>query len=904
MPSHHLLSALAVVFIITWLELVSASSTRARPIKRLTHPSTLALEILPRHYLSTPASYERRSSFPVHSTILRHTDSFRLTISAFNDDFHLHLRPNDHLIHPSARINYYHTGPNGQNILSHTEPLLRESVKAYWGEVIPFHHSASRMREDTAGVSPRPSGKSELGWARIMVHHQGDVVQGIPPIFEGAFSVNGVIHHIMTKENYLRHKLTLDPELFSPLNDPDSHLVIWRDSDIMSPHEEQLAYISGIIDGSLPSNYRPTGPQTCGHDNLPFNTDPLENPALRIATPKPWYDPFGVLDISFRNESFFKRDDVAGGGTGSNFASSIGQNAGCPQSQKVIYMGVAADCEYTQQYGSTQNATTQILTNWNTASALYKTTFNVSLGIVELQVQNTSCPSAADPAFPWNVDCNSNVTLNERLSLFSGWRGQKGDDGAGLWHLMSGCPTGTEVGIAWLATLCQQTSSGSAPSIVSGTAVSTAGRTEWQVVAHEIGHNFGAIHDCTDGCNSTTPCCPLNSNTCNANSQFLMDPVSNAGEMQFSQCSLGNICSLMQNNAQGKTNTSCLLDPDPNRQTISLHMCGNGIVEAGEDCDPGIGVNSTCCDTATCKFTAGSVCDPSSSQCCTSQCSFASSTQMCRPSKDSQCDTAEMCTGNSSTCPPDITARNGKSCGSNGMACASGQCTSLSTQCQTIGASMNLQNACPNQNNPNCQVSCQDPTQSNQCVVLQSQLIDGSPCGYGGMCSKGSCQPGSFLDMAKAWYTQNLQISIPVTVVVGIVLLLLLYGIYRGLRRCCGGARARSTEPALEKVRPRRLSSWSSAPVVVNEPPLLRRKPNLNLPPQSTPPPPLVLQPGTREARRHAPSFAHSNNSAVASQTVRRGNSGSRGPRQQFPTNPINSRSHWVDATTWNGVPQ
>ncbi len=58
---------------------------------------------------------------------------------------------------------------------------------------------------------------------------------------------------------------------------------------------------------------------------------------------------------------------------------------------------------------------------------------------------------------------------------------------------MSGCPTGSEVGIAWLATLCQQTSSGSSPSIVSGTAVSTAGRTEWQVISHEIGHNFGAI---------------------------------------------------------------------------------------------------------------------------------------------------------------------------------------------------------------------------------------------------------------------------------------------------------------------------------------------------------------------------------------------------------------------------
>jgi hypothetical protein len=146
--------------------------------------------------------------------------------------------------------------------------------------------------------------------------------------------------------------------------------------------------------------------------------------------------------------------------------------------------------------------------------------------------------------------------------------------------------------------------------------------------------------------------------------------------MLFSQCSLGNICeflicrnfiteygavgSLMQNNARGKTNTSCLLDPDPTRHTISLQMCGNGIVEAGEDCDPGKGVNSTCCDSATCKFAAGSVCDPLSSQCCTSQCSFAPSTQVCRPSKDSLCDIAEMCTGNSSACPVDVTVPDGE----------------------------------------------------------------------------------------------------------------------------------------------------------------------------------------------------------------------------------------------------
>jgi hypothetical protein len=51
-------------------------------------------------------------------------------------------------------------------------------------------------------------------------------------------------------------------------------------------------------------------------------------------------------------------------------------------------MGVAADCVYTSTYGGVQNATQQIITNFNTASALYKTTFNVSLGIIELQVQD------------------------------------------------------------------------------------------------------------------------------------------------------------------------------------------------------------------------------------------------------------------------------------------------------------------------------------------------------------------------------------------------------------------------------------------------------------------------------------------------------------------------------------
>ncbi|KAJ7771946.1 zinc metalloprotease, partial [Mycena maculata] len=740
-------------------------------LKRLANPSTLALEILPRrqHLSPTSSPFSQRAPFMPRSTTLRYDDSFRLTIAAFDETFHLHLRPNDHLIHPAARIKYYSTDADGSTYISHTKPLLRESVKAYWGEVIHADYSLTRMREDTAGVVPPSSHPADLGWARIMVHHQGDIDQRIAPVFEGAFTAKGVVYHIATKDNYLRHKRPLDAEVTEPLDFVDSELVIWRDSDTMSAAEAHLAETGE--EATVPA------PQTCGHDRLSFNTNPEQNPILqRPVEVSPWIDSFNLLG------NFSKRDDIAGNVAGSTFVNNIGQTTGCPNTQKVLYMGVAADCVYTQKYGSHANATSQILNDWNSASSLYKSTFNVSLGIVELQIQDETCPNPVNTSFPWNTDC-STVTLNDRLSLFSQWRGEKGADAAGLWHLMSGCPTGSEVGIAWLGTL--QTSSGSAPSVVSGTAVTTAGLTEWQVVAHEIGHNFGAIHDCTDGCNSTTACCPLTASSCDANSQFIMSPVTEAGETVFSQCSLGNICSLMAGTAS--LNSTCLQDPSSSVETISLQMCGNGIVESGEDCDPGEGVTSPCCDSQTCKFTNGAVCDPDSSPCCTSTCGFAPSTQVCRPALDPQCDIAETCTGNSSACPANVVEPNGQSCGSNGLACASGQCTSVSLQCQQLGASMNLTSGCPNQSSATCQVSCQDPTQANQCILLTALLVDGSPCGYGGVCATGKCQSAGLITTAKAWFVQNLQIAIPIAVVAGLLGLVILWFMGKALWRCCSG---------------------------------------------------------------------------------------------------------------------
>jgi hypothetical protein len=283
---------------------IIAHSVKPRALKRLSHPSTLALEIVPRQPSRSPTQY-KRTKLSTRSNTLQYDDTFRLTLSAFGDTFYLHLRPNHDLIHPNARVNFYHAPTKtGHSQLYYSEPLLRESVKAYWGEVVHPDHSTTRMEEDMVGVLTRPSrSRFELGWARIMMHHQGDMDAGVAPIFEGAFTVNGITYNVVTRQNYLRHKHPFDP-VFPLADELDQGLVIWRDLDVMSEVEEQALHRGASMDSSA----LPARPRTCGHDSLQYNIDPRLNPALQ----KPFssYDTFGLLN------PILGRNDIAGSGSG------------------------------------------------------------------------------------------------------------------------------------------------------------------------------------------------------------------------------------------------------------------------------------------------------------------------------------------------------------------------------------------------------------------------------------------------------------------------------------------------------------------------------------------------------------------------------------------------------------
>src|SRR5947208_5777628 len=89
--------------------------------------------------------------------------------------------------------------------------------------------------------------------------------------------------------------------------------------------------------------------------------------------------------------------------------------------------------------------------------------------------------------------------------------------------------------------------------------------------------------------------------------------------------------------------------------------CGNGIVDAGEDCDQGAS-----------NGTAGS--------CCSASCRFVTSRTICRAAANA-CDVAESCTGSSATCPADAVKAAGTACTDDGNPCTSDVCDGTSVTC-------------------------------------------------------------------------------------------------------------------------------------------------------------------------------------------------------------------------------
>ncbi|KAJ3371340.1 hypothetical protein GGF31_003263 [Allomyces arbusculus] len=701
---------------------------------------------------------------PLHKRavpMVHHDDHLRLTVPVDgNLTYTLHLEPDTKLVHPDARVTVHRADPKTGELVATRTPLV--------GRVYVGH----AVRDGTFG--------GDRYHARAVLYHDGlsDDADYDPhyattrvPLFDARFDTpDGDTIRVMPVHVYHRTKRANDPHVPSlraraSTEDALAAHVMYRESDTRG------------------------GRMAAGADPL---TSFLAPRGLAVANAGECGNGLVGWNIDYRAKLARERNLVSANRLGKRAASTL-----CPSDASIVYMGVAADCAYTATFKDVEkDILNNILTQWGIVSDKYQATFNVGLGVVATDVR-MDCGGPA-----WNVACGT-LQIQDRLSAFSQWRGTVTTSEA-LWHLLSSCNTGSTLGIAWTGTLCltttrsqPSTTTSGATDSVNGCAVSTPTRDQWKVIAHEIGHNFGAIHDCiakqcTAGTDvSALQCSPCTNSTtgsnCDCGGMYIMNPTDNAISNDFSPGSITDICNnvvRVQRSSAAKS-PFCLVKPG-SQKTIQGNVCGNGIVEEGEQCDCGTQcANDNCC-TSQCTFKSGAVCSDRNSPACCSSCQYKAKGSVCRAARD-VCDTQETCSGTSADCPNDTYLADGTSCTLNGTwpadvtsavaYCASGICSNRNAQCYLASKGTRLVTGreCASQAS-SCTVACADPSASATCILYDSQFYDGTACGSGGgRCSAGNCVGGSALVAIKNWINDNKVAAIIIGVVIGAAVLAILY---------------------------------------------------------------------------------------------------------------------------------
>jgi cysteine-rich repeat protein len=136
------------------------------------------------------------------------------------------------------------------------------------------------------------------------------------------------------------------------------------------------------------------------------------------------------------------------------------------------------------------------------------------------------------------------------------------------------------------------------------------------------------------------------------------------------------------------------------------NVCGNGVLEVNEECDDGNTTDGDCCSSA-CLFE-------------TTQCRAAAG----------ECDAAEICTGSSFPCPPDVAKPGGTPCTPDANPCTLDQCDGTSSACMHA----------PDNDNPVCQPAFTGGKPQPGDTVIKGH---GNPGCMGGKITVFDCGPES-----------------------------------------------------------------------------------------------------------------------------------------------------------------
>jgi len=160
---------------------------------------------------------------------------------------------------------------------------------------------------------------------------------------------------------------------------------------------------------------------------------------------------------------------------------------------QVITMGMLIDDGFYIQVGNTDAAIEEYVESmFADMNTMYSGQMGVEIQMGDL-VYDTTIPGWStqtfntQPATPGTRTCLDGRDFSDRLTALRMWRLTYQPSSEGLWHLMTHChPAPGTVGVAYLRALCIDSI---------GVGLSNwLGAGTWEVLAHEVGHNFGSGH--------------------------------------------------------------------------------------------------------------------------------------------------------------------------------------------------------------------------------------------------------------------------------------------------------------------------------------------------------------------------------------------------------------------------